>query len=99
MQELFQNNSIDKVAWSTAVFNSLEKGRSKGTVVCHAGVAGDEGKSFLLAPLVGVFGIDKVFTTPSQAGFPLMGLPGCRVALLDDWRFNEQACSFKLFCS
>jgi hypothetical protein len=45
----------------------------------------------LLAPLVGAFGIERVFTTPGQSGFPLVGLPGCRVALLDDWRFNEQA--------
>ena len=90
-QELFVNNSIDKHTWAGAVYNSIDKGRSKGTAVCHAGLAGDEGKSFLLAPLVSVFGIERVFTTPGQSGFPLVGLPGCRVALLDDWRFNEQA--------
>ena len=43
---------------------SMLHGRSKGTLVFHAGQMGNEGKSFLLAPLELVFGEAGVFATP-----------------------------------
>ena len=87
--DLFQRNGLSATKWCKAVLHSMEHGRGeKGSLVCHVGVEGDEGKSFLWGPLPEVFGEDKIFT-PVKSSFPLMGLEDCRVALLDDWRFGE----------
>lgn len=94
--ELFERNGLDSCEWAASVLNALRVGRQKGNVVCHAGLEGDEGKSFLLEPLAAVFGADSVFTTPSRSSFPLLGLESCRVALLDDWRFNEDVVPFNV---
>jgi hypothetical protein len=84
--ELFKQNGLDELAWKTAVKASLEDGRQKGNVVCLAGSEGNEGKSFLFAPLAEVFGQSGVFGTPTKSSFPLLGLENARVVLLDDWR-------------
>ena len=93
--ELFQQNALCEEDWCQAMLSSLEHGRQKGTLVCHVGAEGDEGKSFLLAPLPEVFGRDQVFT-PVKGSFPLMGLEACRIALLDDWRFGEDILSYNV---
>ena len=49
--ELLAANDISHVQWAEAVFSSLQHGRQKGSFVTHAGLVGDEGKSFLLQPL------------------------------------------------
>ena len=94
--QLFAQNNINPAVWTSAVLYSLEHGRSKGTLICHAGLRGNEGKSFLLAPLPAVIGEDHGFTLTSKTAFPLMGLERCRVALLDDWRFNEDIIGYPL---
>lgn len=94
--ELLDNNKISKADWCAAVLRSLRDGRSKGTLVCHAGLIGDEGKSFLLEPLLTIFGKHKVFGTPPKSAFPLMALGGARLALLDDWRFNDDIIPYNL---
>jgi len=95
-RELFEKNGIHEKDWVDAMLHSLRHGRGKGTLVCHAGHMGNEGKSFLFGPLEIVFGEDGVFVTPPKGGFPLLGLERCRVALLDDWRFNEDLVSYPL---
>jgi len=95
-KELFEVNSIDPSAWKAAMLDSLIRGRRKGNLVVHAGLKGNEGKSFLLGPLVEVYGQSGVFPSPSSANFPLLGLEGARVALLDDWRFNEKFLSYNI---
>ena len=62
-KQIFELNSLNENEWRAAVLFSLERGRAKGTVVCHAGLEGNEGKSFLLAPLLDVYGPEKVFGT------------------------------------
>ena len=94
--ELFALNRIDPDVWRNAVLEALHDGRSKGNVVCHVGLGGNEGKSFLLAPLMTVFGEDFVFITPPPSGFPLLGMEKAKVVLLDDWRFNEDILSYNL---
>ena len=94
--ELFALNNINVQAWRDAVIMSLDKGRLKGNVVCHAGKEGNEGKSFLLAPLSEVFGQENVFTSPPKSAFPLLELAKARVVVLDDWRFNEDVVSYPL---
>jgi len=59
-------------------------------------VSGNEGKSFLLAPLLEVYGEDGVFTAPPPGSFPLLGLEKARLTLLDDWRFNETLIGYPL---
>ena len=45
-----------------------------------------------------MFGPDSVFHTPGKGAFPLVDLPGKKVAFLDDWRFNEQLLSYADQC-
>jgi len=94
--ELLAKNNIEKSEWANAVLHSLEHGRSKGTLVCHAGLHGNEGKSFMFDPLPVVFGSDNVFTLTSKSGFPLMNLERCKLTVLDDWRFNEDLIGYPL---
>ena len=94
--ELLHDNGIRWQDWCDAMMHSMMHGRSKGTLVCHAGFEGNEGKSFLFEPLGSVFGEDMVFSSPPKGGFPLMGLERCQLCLLDDWRFNEDLLSYPL---
>lgn len=94
--ELFHMNGLCSTEWRQAVWKSLEQGRGKGSLVCHAGKEGDEGKSFLLAPFYKIFGDDNIFTAPPKNAFPLLDLPKARVVILDDWRFNEDIISYPL---
>ena len=94
--ELFRLNSLDAAEWRAAVRLSLERGRSKGNLVCHTGKEGDEGKSFLFAPFYSIFGEEAVFTAPPKNVFPLLELPKARLVILDDWRFNEDIVSYPL---
>ena len=93
---LLRSNGINEAAWREAVLYSLQHGRSKGHLVCHAGLDANEGKSWMLEPLEAVFGETAVFTTPARGGFPLLGLEDSRVVLLDDWRFNEDILGYPL---
>lgn len=95
-KDLFQKNNLDRQAWVQAMLHSLEHGRSKGTLVCHAGHQGNEGKSFLYEGLEAVYGEDAVFSSPPKGGFPLLGLERCRLCVLDDWRFNEDVIGYPL---
>jgi hypothetical protein len=95
-QKLFLMNNLDPNVWREAMLTALREGRSKGSLVCHVGKAGNEGKSFLFRPLILVYGHDGVFTAPPQNAFPLIDLEQARMALLDDWRFNEDIVSYGL---
>ena len=49
----------------------------------------------MFGPLEKIFAPDEVFT-PATGSFPLMDLQGCRAALLDEWRFNEDIMSYNV---
>jgi hypothetical protein len=93
-RKVFKLNHIDEQQWRAAVVTSLAEGRAKGSLICHAGVEGNEGKSFLLKPLVLIYGDEGVFTAPPKNAFPLLDLERARLTLLDDWRFNEDIVSY-----
>lgn len=96
-RQILHQNEILEGTWCTAVATALKEGRAKGTLVCHAGLHGNEGKSFLLRPLLRMFGPDGVFVAPpSKSAFPLLGLEKARLALLDDWRFNDDIVPYAL---
>ena len=63
-----------------------------------AGARGGEGKSFFFKPLEPFFGSENVFESPEPGTFPLLGLPGKKVAFLDDWRFNQSVLTFATQC-
>ena len=88
-RDLLRQNDIDESSITTAIFNAMLKGRSKNNCVCLCGRYGNEGKSFMLAPLAEIFSADQLFRTPSPGNFPLLGIEHSRVLLWDDWRWNE----------
>ena len=79
------------------VLLSLERGRGEtAPVVVLAGKQGGEGKSLFLSPLTAIFGEDNVQHTPQKGNFPLLGIEHKRIALLDEWRFDESVLSMPL---
>ena len=78
------------------ILDALTRGRSETTpVIVLGGRQGGEGKSCFLKPLHSVYyGQDQVFATPESGNFPLMNLPGSKVAFLDDYRFNPDVVSW-----
>ena len=89
-ERIFQANAFSPTELFTSVCSSLFQGRGPTTkALVLAGKYGGEGKSFLLGPLREIFGADQVQESPQPGNFPLLGLEGKAVALLDDWRFDE----------
>ena len=81
------------------VFGALRAGRAEKTpVVVLAGARGGEGKSFFMKPLLSVFGDEHVFPCPEPGTFPLLELPGKKVAFLDDWRFDKTVLPYATQC-
>ena len=72
------------------IYKAFSVGRGPNTpVITFAGVAGGEGKSFVLQGLTAVFGVENVFFSPQHPAFPLLDLVSATVALLDDFRFFQ----------
>ena len=87
---IFTNNGLDPSDFCTDVHRALFQGRGPSTqVLVLAGRFGGEGKSYLLAPLRGVYGSEQVQESPQPGSFPLLGIEDKNVALLDEWRFDE----------
>ena len=83
-------NGVSPEAFCQHVYTLLRDGRRADVpVLVLMGRFGGEGKSFLLAPLRSVYGPTHVQATPQRGSFPLMGLENKKVALLDDWCFDE----------
>ena len=51
---------------------------------------GNEGKTFILKPLVQIYGEEAIFRSPSSSSFPLLGLERCSICIWDDWRFHSR---------
>ena len=89
-ERVIQANAIDPAALFTSVCCSLFQGRGPATkVVVLAGKRGGEGKSFLLGPLRVIYGAEYVQESPQPGNFPLLGLESKTIALLDEWRFDQ----------
>lgn len=89
-RQTLQQNQINEAEFTSAIFLNLLHGRKKGLSVALLGVGGNEGKTFLLAPMRSIFPPQSVYGTPQQSSFPLLGIEGSRVCLWDDWRFSAQ---------
>ena len=92
-RHLLQSNQISEMELTAAIHESLDRGRVKGGCVTLCGQQGNEGKSFILRPLLQVFGEKKVFQTPSASSFPLLGIEDSRIIFWDDYRFSTQVLS------
>jgi hypothetical protein len=89
-EKVLCNNKLDPQELFKCIVDALEHGRGPRTKVpVLAGKYGGEGKSFLLAPLRAIYGMDLVQETPQPGNFPLLGLENKRVVVLDEWRFDE----------
>ena len=89
-EKVLKNNKLDPQEFFTCIVDTLEHGRGPNTKVpVLAGKYGGEGKSFLLAPLRSIYGMDIVQESPQPGNFPLLGLENKMVVLLDEWRFDE----------
>ena len=52
--KLLELNGISREVWTKSMLDSLEHGRRKGSLVTHAGLVGNESKSFLFTGLEAV---------------------------------------------
>ena len=88
---VMQANSLDPQQLCRDIYRAIVDGRHANVpVVCLVGRFGGEGKSFLLAPLNIIFGVEHVQVTPQPGNFPLVGLETKRCVVLDEWDFNRQ---------
>ena len=95
VKQSFDANGIDVRALCSDILAALETGRDESIpVVVLVGARGGEGKSLLLKALYSVYGNEHVFKTPEKGNFPLIELPGKKVAFLDEWRFDNMTVSF-----
>ena len=88
-RQILEANEISEQVFTKAVYDALQHGRAKGHTIALLGVAGNEGKTFLLAPMKDMYPPGTVIGSPSPSAFPLLELSKSRVAIWDDcWRFD-----------
>ena len=51
-----------------------------------------------LKSLLTVYGHESTFCQPQKGNFPLLDLPGKKVAFLDDWRFDQTVLPYATQC-
>ena len=92
-------NGVNVGELASDVFASLDSGRGPRTpVIVLAGAQGGEGKSIFLKGLAAVFQPREVFHAPQPGSFPLLGLDMAKVAILDDFRFDQTVLSYQTQC-
>ena len=97
--ESFRVNGINASELCGDILTSMKCGRSEQVpVIVLAGARGGEGKSMFLKPMLEIFGHEAVFCKPEKGNFPLVDLPGKKVAFLDEWRFDESIISYATQC-
>lgn len=92
--EALGRNGVNPCSLCQDILRLLRDGRRADIpVLVLMGRFGGEGKSFLLAPLRTIYGVEHVQATPQRGSFPLLGLESKKLALLDDWCFDEAVLS------
>ena len=87
---ILRDNGFDASRFWHSIFMALHDGRREDkTVMVLVGRRGGEGKSFLYSPLMAIFGTEFVQSTMQKGNFPLMDIFDKRIALLDEWRFDD----------
>ena len=86
------SNGICAAELAHDIYKSFQRGRSETTpVVVLAGAYGGEGKSIILFPIPAVLGDEYVQGHTNSGSFPLLGLEGKKIVILDEWRFAASA--------
>ena len=90
---------VDGAQLCRDILAALQDGRCESApLIVLAGARGGEGKSLFLKALFSVYGLDHVFSCPDAGNFPLMELPGRKIAFLDEFRFNNGIVSYATQC-
>ena len=85
-------NGISESELAHDIYVSVSQGRSETTpVITLVGLRGGEGKSLIFYPMEAVFGEDLVQGHTASGSFPMLGIEGKKVVLLDEWRFAASA--------
>ena len=85
-EEVMKIQHLNSIEFRRAVLKALACGRRKGVNILVLG-APDAGKSFCFKPLGKIF---KTFVASGQTeNYPLQGLPGSELALLQDIRYES----------
>ena len=83
-----RSNGINVPELCHYVLRNLEVGRHESVkVVVLVGRYGGEGKSLFLEPLAEIYGNGYVQPCPQEGRFPLVGLDGKKICLLNEWQF------------
>ena len=90
----FIQNGIPIAELCHDVLTALTRGRSETTpVLVLGGRLGGEGKSMFVKPLRRIYD-GFVFATPERSNFPLMDLPHAKVALLEEFPWDDDLVSW-----
>lgn len=90
---LLHANEISEADLTSRIYQSLAEGRRKGNCVTLCGKQGNEGKSFVLRPLMSLFPPPATFVTPTSHSFPLLEIDRSWVIFFDDFRFSKSPLS------
>ena len=90
---LLHANEIAEADLTSSIYQSLAEGRQKGNCVTLCGKQGNEGKSFVLRPLMSIFPSPATFVTPTSHSFPLLEIDRSWVVFFDDFRFSKSPLS------
>ena len=89
-REVLQLNQINSYVFADALRSAFRRGRDKfNNIFLYGGT--NRGKSFLLSPIEILF---KAFVSPSSARYAWIGIKGCEVAFLNDYRWSAEAISW-----
>ena len=94
-ETVVRDNAVNATELCSDILRSITYGRHENLpVVVLVGKHGGEGKSFLLSPLRRIFGAPYIQETPQPGSFPLLGLETKRIAILDEWEFDNAVIPF-----
>lgn len=85
-RELLEQNGICKDAFTNAIKDLLENGRSKFRNLMICGPA-NSGKTFILNPLTSIY---DTFCNPASTSFAWLGAENCECIFLNDFRWSAQ---------
>lgn len=85
-ENILQRNGIIQASFKAAIYEALEKGRGKYRNIMITGPA-NCGKTFILAPLTGIF---ESFSNPASTSFAWVGAEKAEIIFLNDFRWSSQ---------
>ena len=87
--EVLHLNGVDAVEFTADIRNSLENGRGKGRNLYIWGES-NCAKSFMLMPLLAVYGEERIFMSPADNKFNWVGANTKDAVFLNDLNYSEE---------